>query len=322
MITEKTVLILGAGASMGFHYPSGPQLKQLIRNMLGNKSRSEYRTLHQLVPEAEKIQTFVKALSKSGRTSIDAFLENRRDLMQIGKYAIAIALLKKEVETSLFATENEITKEKNWYDYLFGRMNGSFDEFANNKIAFVTFNYDRSLEHYLFESLKNSYGKTDEEVTAVLKKIPIIHVHGQLGNLLWQGANGRAYKSTTHAGDAINAAEGATRRVKVTVVGSLADSTRCRTVVTRIRRQLPVVALVAVEGGSSPRRIPCSARITPVGKVAHRAVAAGCRAVLGRRIVVNGGVVHINSAVGVGAAVIAVACAALGVVSVGSGHSI
>jgi hypothetical protein len=206
LITQQTVFVLGAGASMGFGYPSGSQLKQDIINLIRNGNTDKYRSLRQLVSKDEDITNFRDALFKSGRTSVDAFLEHRSDFMQIGKRAIALALLDYEKPELLFAAENK--SEKNWYEYLFGRMNSSFADFPNNKISFVTFNYDRSLEHYLFEALKNSYGKPEEEVAAVLKQIPIIHVHGKLGNLPWQGPNCRWYEPTFDVNDVINAANG------------------------------------------------------------------------------------------------------------------
>jgi hypothetical protein len=39
----------------------------------------------------------------------------------------------------------------------------------------------------LFTALQSAWGKTGEAVTAVLKEIPIVHLHGQLGFLPWQG---------------------------------------------------------------------------------------------------------------------------------------
>ena len=80
-----------------------------------------------------------------------------------------------------------MTPVENWYQDIFGILNeNGFDVFGENKLSIVTFNYDRSLEHFLYESLKNGYNRTDEECAQQLKKIPIIHVHGQLGYLPWQ----------------------------------------------------------------------------------------------------------------------------------------
>jgi len=65
--------------------------------------------------------------------------------------------------------------------------------------AFVTFNYDRSLEHFFRTALANSYRKTPAEVRAVLEKIPIVHVHGALGAL--DAKDGRTYKPDLHTPD-------------------------------------------------------------------------------------------------------------------------
>jgi len=67
------------------------------------------------------------------------------------------------------------------------------DEFTKNKLAIVTFNYDRSIEHYLFTTLKHRYNLQDKECADIIKKIPIIHVHGSLGKLPWQGSRSRSY---------------------------------------------------------------------------------------------------------------------------------
>src|SRR5439155_25433611 len=52
------------------------------------------------------------------------------------------------------------------------------------KLAVITFNYDRSLECFLLNALKSSFNKKDDECIKVLNKMPIIHLHGQLGTLL------------------------------------------------------------------------------------------------------------------------------------------
>jgi hypothetical protein len=61
-------------------------------------------------------------------------------------------------------------------------------------VSFVTFNYDRSLEHFLFTSLKNTYGLTDDACgSMMMEHIAVVHLHGQLGHLPWQSRNGRSY---------------------------------------------------------------------------------------------------------------------------------
>jgi len=56
-----------------------------------------------------------------------------------------------------------------WYQYFCDKLNTSFEEFDQNKISIITFNYDRSLEHSLFTALKNSYGKNDRDCALKLK---------------------------------------------------------------------------------------------------------------------------------------------------------
>ena len=144
--------------------------------------------------KTDKITRFRTALLNSGRLSVDAFLEYRDDFLDIGKTAIATALLPYETTSGLFRAwtvkrmRPEPIQADNWYDLFFGVLSDGipFDEFDKHKLSIITFNYDRSIERYLFTSLKNSYGKTDEECGEKLRKIEIIHVHGSLGPLSWQ----------------------------------------------------------------------------------------------------------------------------------------
>jgi hypothetical protein len=68
-----------------------------------------------------------------------------------------------------------------WYSYLWEKLNSTFEEFGNNKLSIITFNYDRSLEHYLLNSLHYSHRKEFDECAKTLAQIPLIHVYGQLG---------------------------------------------------------------------------------------------------------------------------------------------
>jgi hypothetical protein len=189
MITKKTVLILGAGASVPYGYPSGYQLYEAIYNNLLNSSNLKYGILRDLNFNENDIIKFRTDLHYSSKGSVDAFLEWRPEYIEIGKAAIAIELIGYENTEKLFDDKNT----QHWYRYLYNKLNASFDEFDKNKISFITFNYDRSLEHYLFTALRHSYGKPLDECSAKIKNIPIIHVHGILGYLPWQGNPSRGY---------------------------------------------------------------------------------------------------------------------------------
>lgn len=186
MITQETVLILGAGASIPFYFPSGPGLKQICLDMIKRKGH-RFELLRQLGHEEDRITEFRDTLARSGQKSVDAFLQHGPEFVEIGKAAIAIALLPIEKTSNLFE-EPIITGTPNWYEYLFSEcLNCPFEEFDQNKLSVITFNYDRSLEHYLFTALKNTHHKQkDEEVAEKLAAIKFIHVYGKLGYLSWQ----------------------------------------------------------------------------------------------------------------------------------------
>lgn len=191
MIKTKTLFILGAGASAPFEYPTGIQL----RNLICGQTRKA-AIIQALVPVNEKedesfhaqsVDKFITEFSRSGLYSIDFFLEHRKEFMNIGKMTIASYLLPCEKDERLRESGN------NWYMYLYDRLKSSFEEFDGNKISFITFNYDRSLEQFLFEALKNQFNKTPQECAEKIKNIPIIHLYGQLDFLPWQNENGLPY---------------------------------------------------------------------------------------------------------------------------------
>jgi hypothetical protein len=192
MIIEPTALVLGAGASMDYGFPSGLELMKIIMNGI-------VQNFYSVIPkkladsfniEQDEINNFYKSLSGAGKLSVDAFLEHRHEFLTIGKLAIINILTKYEKEDRLI---NPRIKGKTWYEYLWNKLDAPFDDFDKNKLSIITFNYDRSLEHYLITAMKNLYGKPEEQCAQKLNTIPIIHVHGKLGNLPWQGGKSRPY---------------------------------------------------------------------------------------------------------------------------------
>jgi hypothetical protein len=171
MITKPTTLILGAGASAPFGFPTGNELKEKVLSLASDDPL--------FGPHLQIfVENFKAALLKSGKTSVDAFLEHRPEFIHIGKTAIAIILIGCEDEASLY-----VQTKNSWYEYLFNQLATTFDDFDKNKLSILTFNYDRSLEYYLYTCLQNAYGKSVDECAKKLKSIPIIHLHGDLGEL-------------------------------------------------------------------------------------------------------------------------------------------
>ncbi len=132
MIQTQTVLILGAGASGPYGFPSGYEL--LIRVL-------DLGIANQLIRagfEAGEVKQFQYSLGHSGTLSVDAFLEHRPEFLRIGKFAIALLLIPFEDEARLFTKYSS----PGWYDYLFGQLSTDFDSFGANRLSIITFNYD------------------------------------------------------------------------------------------------------------------------------------------------------------------------------------
>jgi len=198
MINKNTVFILGAGASSEFGFPLGERLRQeVINTFIGNSQETESiaKVLTGNWPEDFKeyikpINEFAYKLKHSVRYSIDDFLERyQKTYLSIGKLAIALVLTRYENHDLLFESDN-------WYRKIYDRMSEgtNIETFSKNKVSFITFNYDRSLEHFLYITLTHSDEKiTEERVKEIINQIPIIHIYGQLDLLPWQDAEGRPY---------------------------------------------------------------------------------------------------------------------------------
>ena len=181
MITRPTVFILGAGASYDFGYPLGKNLVEIIlKNFDPDNTKNSIELFKGLGFSEEEIAGFRNELKFSVSPSIDTFLEPRKeDERYLGKLAIANALIPFENGEPLFY-------DNSWYSILFNKINSSFENFDKNKFAFITFNYDRSLEYFFLTTLKNRYQKTEQECAAKLKNIPIVHLYGKLALLPWE----------------------------------------------------------------------------------------------------------------------------------------
>jgi hypothetical protein len=122
---------------------------------------------------------------REGHRSVDVFLERNPDFIPIGKQAIAAALLPFESDHALFPPDGPAD---HWYEHLANLMGVGTDAWAANRLAIVTFNYDRSFEYYFARLIAQRQRVSLEEGSARLfAQVPIVHVHGELGNY---GASG------------------------------------------------------------------------------------------------------------------------------------
>ena len=185
----ETVLILGAGASQPYGFPLGVGLRDLICDGLSKIALPH--VLAEMGFGTRILPEFSSALPHSGYSSVDAFLEAQPRFMEIGKAAIAIGLLPFERPKHLFPPH--APSGNHWYEALFNLLDVGSRNAASQRTAIVTFNYDRSLEHYLFTVLRTRKGLTEKSAADRLKRVRIIHLHGQLGDYPGLGPNSVPY---------------------------------------------------------------------------------------------------------------------------------
>jgi hypothetical protein len=147
-----------------------------------------------------KVKEFQTELKLSARYSIDAFLESNPKFMEMGKQIIAVMLSRDESYQQLY---DENDKQHDWYRYLFDLMvrDSNLGAIQNGHLAFITYNYDRSLEFFLFNALRRAFSALSEgDCISLFERIPIVHIHGQLGPAkLTDAMPGREYRPISTA---------------------------------------------------------------------------------------------------------------------------
>ena len=171
----QTTLILGAGASCAYGFPTGKGLREQILDL----SEDDEEITQALMCGKHDVRVFKQAFSESQMYSIDAFLARRpAEFEQIGKRAIAHELLLCERNSKLFHPMDD-----NWYQYLVNLIvQVEWRDLDLSWLSVVTFNYDRSFETNLLIALQANYRQSVEETIAKLQEIKIVHVYGSLGS--------------------------------------------------------------------------------------------------------------------------------------------
>jgi hypothetical protein len=181
MITSRTVIVLGAGANVPYGFSTGGKLLDSVR---GVDVRALMGNAGQQVTAAQ-CREFERALADNMLPSIDALLEHRRDLWQVGKRVIATLLYSEESQAKPPSLSDD------WMSYVFERMAEgatTLESFGQNPVEFVTFNYDRYLEYRFIRGLVARYRVAEEAAWAAIQRMKFLHLHGSLGYLPEQGS--------------------------------------------------------------------------------------------------------------------------------------
>jgi len=189
MIIKSTVFVLGAGASKPYGLPLGSELKQEILDVLDEDNASNRMVIELLAKaggkeyEKTKLSMLRKTLSDSGDGTIDAFIETHEELADTAKRVVAYILLSKEIRENVMRPPTKEGQASDWYAEVLRIMKADFAQFTSNRVSFITFNYDRSLEHFLYTALSSRHRSevTAEQWADVIRQIPVVHVHGDLG---------------------------------------------------------------------------------------------------------------------------------------------
>ena len=194
MIKLPTVFILGAGASAPYGYPTG---NELLEKVLELKDEPDFlEKFDEAFPPTSfgspnsfgEFTTFIEELEKSGVSSIDQYTASKDQYLDFCKFSISYLLISNFIKNPNCLTEDygNNVQPQDWYRFL---LNECLLEDAENDpqillgncISFLTFNYDFSLEIFLWNAINARF----DHKTAMdfFKKIRIIHLHGALLNL-------------------------------------------------------------------------------------------------------------------------------------------
>jgi hypothetical protein len=199
MIKNPTVFVLGAGSSMPYGFPSGIEL---IEEIITLYSKNTIRDLFDIYAsftgriKPATILNFSKSLIDSNAASIDDFLTYHRDNSDyqfVGKIAIFLCIHQHEYPErfapilTAVAGQAAYKLNQDWYHLLWKDLYqeaGAAKDLQRNNVTFITFNYDRSLEHFLKTSIVGLLKETiTSDISEIMQHLPCYHVYGRIGEL-------------------------------------------------------------------------------------------------------------------------------------------
>lgn len=215
MFERRTVFVVGAGASHEIDFPLGAGLKQTIATKL-NFEWSDGWTLKSGDKKIrDAVQHYIQQKGEgngnlyyaAGRDiaagmiqaiSIDHYLHAHADdesVTWMGKLGVAASILEAEHRSKLAINRERDTVNLGavsgcWYALFFqmlkeGIQRSTLDNIFDN-VAFITFNYDRCIEHYLMYAIANYFRIDLAKAQALVLQLRIEHPYGQVGRLPWQ----------------------------------------------------------------------------------------------------------------------------------------
>lgn len=210
--------VLGAGSSYEASMPTGSELKGKIASSLAfrvddfrrmdggdGQIRKALYELAQRPGSAHSVDEYYTAARRvyagmPQAPSIDNFIDSHRanpTIAAVGKLAIASAILKAERASTLYFSPDNIYNTINfgnvantWFNAFFQLLclNAQEEDLPSrlSRVRVITFNYDRTLEHFLYHSIQNYYGSEPYKAAEIVSHLSVLHPYGQVGSLPWQ----------------------------------------------------------------------------------------------------------------------------------------
>lgn len=214
MFNRPTVFIVGAGASAECSLPTGAELKKKIsvgakfpfefsRQIVGDQDllyalKSHFRGSH------EQMESFSRAGNDLAETistfaSIDEALHwwrARPEIVEIGKVAVAHYIL--DAERNCVLGNNRKTgrvdvdlANQTWLHCFMSIALAGLDResapFAFKNVTIINFNYDRTIEQYIYWALQQRAGVERNVAAQAVSNLRMIRPYGSIGKLDWNG---------------------------------------------------------------------------------------------------------------------------------------
>lgn len=137
--------------------------------------------------------------------SIDNFIRTHSDkeaIKGVAKVAIAFTILNAERDSALWIDgtkgrrqfRSEDAVRTSWLDDFFGVLQDGIIEQQNldkifEGLTIINFNYDRCVEHFLFQVMRRLFtGKDERDIGDLMSRtLKISHPYGSVGKLPWEG---------------------------------------------------------------------------------------------------------------------------------------
>lgn len=193
MVDTSTVFVVGAGASVGYGFPLGPDLVHELIQRVGTDGDRRTQLINAGF-RAGDLDDFAHKLKESDSQSIDTFLEgNQPEYVRIGKAAIALTILEREGlckhhKLMLSRPQNNPFPNaadhaaNHWLSHVWNlmRSGATAQTSGHNKVSFLVFNYDRTIEYYFDTVLAAAFNLPEREATGLRKALRIVHLHGAI----------------------------------------------------------------------------------------------------------------------------------------------